>query len=324
MAEKIWSSLGHDQPLRRDLFTFSANPKPPTHLSFSFSYAPSPQPRQPKRPRPLNDVDGEGSGKTQKKRRLGLILITSRLSPPFSLPATYIVSRGASKIAVWAKQKALGRSLLRKAAIMNQIRRRALQLKECDPVGFEMARKAFPSKGFSVVPSTIVYLSSPDSNPNTMMAHGVMFPHGSIPIPFGTYPPEREERRHPSPFNSSFYQRWHLPSLSQPIMRPRETPSPSPSPATPRRQYIPLPPSPLSLINYDVFDDEHDYFDSNGESGDRHDDNNKDGLIYSDFNVLEPSEPVVEDHDSLSAFDSLCFWGRWARESEDLKEDGKG
>lgn len=329
MAEKkIWSGFGHDQSPRRDVFTFSANPNPPTHFSFSFSYAPpSPQPRQQsKRPRPLNDVDGEGSGKTgKKKRRLRLILITSRLSPPFSLPATYIVSRGVSKIAVWAKQKALGRSLLRKAAIMNRIRRRALQLKECDPVGFEMAKKAFPSKGFEVVSfSTIVSLPSPDSNNPNTMAHEVMFPHGSIPpIPFAICPAEREERRQYSLPVSHQRQQRHPQSLRQPgtYTIPRDVPPPSP--ATPRRQYIPLPPSPLSLTNYDVFDDEHDYFDSDGESGDRHDDDNKEGLIYSDFNILEPSEPVVEDHDSLSAFDSLCFGSRWAREPEYLKEDGK-
>ncbi|KAL2221775.1 hypothetical protein M432DRAFT_636448 [Thermoascus aurantiacus ATCC 26904] len=198
-----------------------------------------------------NDVDGEGSAGTQKKkRRLRLILVTSRLSPPFSLPATYIASRGLSKIAVWAKQKAPGRSLLRKVAIMNRVRKRALQLKGFDPVGFEMG---------------------------------------------------------------------HLHSLRQPTTIPRD--APSPSPATPRTQFIPLPQSPSSLTDYDIFDDEHDYLpdsdNCDGESGDRH--NDREGLICCDFNVLEPSEPVVDDHDSLSAFDSLCFWGHvgsWIRRVE--------
>ncbi|KAF2489912.1 hypothetical protein BU16DRAFT_441880, partial [Lophium mytilinum] len=80
-----------------------------------------------KRSRALTDVDGEYSCVEKKKRRLRLFLITSRLSQPFSAPATNIVDRGSSKIAVWAKQKALGRNLLRKAAILNRIRRNAIR-----------------------------------------------------------------------------------------------------------------------------------------------------------------------------------------------------
>ncbi|KAF2745006.1 hypothetical protein M011DRAFT_382657, partial [Sporormia fimetaria CBS 119925] len=79
-----------------------------------------------KRQRPLTDIDGENSQLQKKKRRLRLFLITSRLSPQFSHPATNIVDRGSSKIAVWAKQKALGRNLLRKAAILNRVRRQGV------------------------------------------------------------------------------------------------------------------------------------------------------------------------------------------------------
>ncbi|GME44929.1 hypothetical protein GTA08_BOTSDO04000 [Neofusicoccum parvum] len=66
----------------------------------------------------------EHPGPIRKKRRLRLTLITSRLSLPFAVPTTHIVDRGRSRIAVWAKQKALGRSLLRKAAILNRVTRR--------------------------------------------------------------------------------------------------------------------------------------------------------------------------------------------------------
>jgi hypothetical protein len=76
-----------------------------------------------KRRRPLWDVDGGSSG-GKKKRRLRLNLITSRLSRPFSIPATNIVDRGISKIAVWAKGRRLDKSMLRKAAIMNRVRNR--------------------------------------------------------------------------------------------------------------------------------------------------------------------------------------------------------
>jgi len=104
-------------------FTFCAGPS----LKFTFDRpisAPSlPNNRPFKRRRALSDVDGDGN-EGRKKRRLRLHLITSRLSRPFSQPASNIVNRGISKIAAWAKNKALGRNVLRKAAIMNRVRLR--------------------------------------------------------------------------------------------------------------------------------------------------------------------------------------------------------
>src|SRR5436190_8527596 len=127
---KVWGSLGFRS--HRDVFTFTAAPGLPSRLCFS--RPPSPLIPQTKRRRPLTDVDGEGSqGLTKKKRRLRLVFITSRLSRPFSSPPTHIVSRGFSKIAVWAKQKALGRNLLRKVAIMNRVRKHTLGLLERAP-----------------------------------------------------------------------------------------------------------------------------------------------------------------------------------------------
>ena len=76
-----------------------------------------------KRARPRTDVDGEGSANMQrKKRRLRLQLITSRLSKPYATPPTHINSRKAVRVGVWARQRVLGRDLLRKAAILNSIR----------------------------------------------------------------------------------------------------------------------------------------------------------------------------------------------------------
>lgn len=104
-------------------FNFSAGPS----LKFSFDQpisTPIPSNRPFKRRRALSDVDGEGN-EGRKKRRLRLHLITSRLSRPFSQPASNIVNRGMNKIPVWgAKNRALGKNLLRKAAIMNRVRRR--------------------------------------------------------------------------------------------------------------------------------------------------------------------------------------------------------
>jgi hypothetical protein len=227
-----------------EIFAFPAASAVPCQFSFSVPSASS-LPRwdtHPKRLRPLADVDGDGSnGVQKKKRRLRLVLITSRLSQPFSAPPTHIVSRGSSKIAVWAKQKALGRSLLRKAAIMNRIRRRSLSTNE-----IELRRLGTPLQ-------TMMY----DYSAMVILYEGLA---------------EKEGRNHPF-VNTS-----------------------------PRRQYLPLPPSPLGLSNYDVFDNEDGFFDDDGEEGE--------GLIYSDFNILEPCEPVVDDHDFLSPVDNDPAWGK--------------
>lgn len=104
-------------------FTFSAGP------AFKFSFdrsvsVPVPSHQPFKRRRALSDVDGDGN-EGRKKRRLRLHLITSRLSRPFSSPASNIVNRGICKIPVWgAKNKAHGKNALRKAAIMNRVRKR--------------------------------------------------------------------------------------------------------------------------------------------------------------------------------------------------------
>jgi hypothetical protein len=112
-----------DQESPRDTFkfTFSAGPS----LKFSFDRPIAVPTNRPfKRRRALSDVDGDGN-EGRKKRRLRLNLITSRLSRPFSQPASNIVNRGISKIAIWgAKNKSLGKGTLRKAAIMNRVRMR--------------------------------------------------------------------------------------------------------------------------------------------------------------------------------------------------------
>jgi len=114
-----------DKESSKDTFTFTFSAGP----SFKFSFdkpisVPIPLHRPFKRRRALSDVDGDGN-EGRKKRRLRLHLITSRLSRPFSQPASNIVNRGISKIAIWgAKNKTLGKSVLRKAAIMNRVRMR--------------------------------------------------------------------------------------------------------------------------------------------------------------------------------------------------------
>lgn len=119
-----------------------SNESHPTKPASSQSKPPSPCPeRSPllKRARPRADVDGEGSENTQKKkRRLRLYLITSRLSKPYASPATHIISRKALRIGIWARQKVLGRNLLRKVACLNSIRIKRLAAREA-----EQRRSAF-------------------------------------------------------------------------------------------------------------------------------------------------------------------------------------
>ncbi|KAI0455304.1 hypothetical protein F5B21DRAFT_212114 [Xylaria acuta] len=121
----------------------------PCHSSRPVSEArsgvkPSPDPHGPsgvgerpiaapaKRARTLDDVDGPGTAKLSvKKRRLLLRLVTSRLSHPFSLPATNILIRESSdnmpvlhriQHCVGARRAGHQSSLIRKAAILNRVR----------------------------------------------------------------------------------------------------------------------------------------------------------------------------------------------------------
>ncbi|KAH8599879.1 hypothetical protein B0O99DRAFT_682355 [Bisporella sp. PMI_857] len=113
-----------DQKTTQETFSFTFSAGPPLKLCFEKpASAPAPINRPFKRRRALSDVDGGGS-EGRKKRRLRLHLITSRLSRPFSQPASNIVNRGVSKRVVWGRTRPVGRNLLRKAAIMNAVRLR--------------------------------------------------------------------------------------------------------------------------------------------------------------------------------------------------------
>lgn len=119
----------------------SSSDDPP---SDSRSPAPIPTSRSRlKRYRHSADVDGEGSGNLgKKKRRLRLVLITSRLSKPFATPPTHIISKNASlRVGIWARQKVLGKNLLRKAAFLNLIRMKGkLAAREAEQRQLEFAR----------------------------------------------------------------------------------------------------------------------------------------------------------------------------------------
>lgn len=166
-------SLPEPQPLSA-IFTFKALPVATRPLQFKKK----PSTRlSPKRSRPVADVD-DGDSSSKKKRRLRLYLITSRLSRPFSTPATHIVDPGTSKIAVWAKQRHLTQQVLRKAAIMNRVRRKTLERKDSGiSVGEDERREARENvmKGVEVKdavaaglgPNAICHLQQQDWNSPT-------------------------------------------------------------------------------------------------------------------------------------------------------------
>jgi hypothetical protein len=108
----------------RETFSFTLAAGPPFKLCFD-QPLPSLRPmnRPVKRRRALSDVDGDGN-EGRKKRRLRLYLITSRLSRPFSQPASNIVNRGDPKVTIWGRARALNKNVLRRAAIMNRVRLR--------------------------------------------------------------------------------------------------------------------------------------------------------------------------------------------------------
>lgn len=120
----LFSPTAEPQPLST-VFTFNSLPKP---VLPALKFKRKPLARlSSKRSRPTADLDDALSAESKKKRRLRLTLITSRLSHPFSFPATHIVDPGSSKIAVWAKQRHLTQQVLRKAAIMNRVRRKTAE-----------------------------------------------------------------------------------------------------------------------------------------------------------------------------------------------------
>ncbi|CAD6444287.1 1f57906d-c9c8-4f46-8503-38a1268884cc [Sclerotinia trifoliorum] len=126
-------------PKIQEPFQFQIIANPPNESSFPF-FAPASLPYRYKRARPLSDVDGKGNSveEGRKKRRLRLHLITSRLSRPFSVPATNIniAYRGgcAKNFVLGGKRKfgehggkkefgiGSGKNMLRKIAILNRVR----------------------------------------------------------------------------------------------------------------------------------------------------------------------------------------------------------
>lgn len=243
-----------------DTFSFQTLPKPDMRLLF----LPRPPQRSLKRGRPSADIDGEHSCVQKKKRRLRLFLITSRLSPQFSHPATNIVNRGSSKIAVWAKQKSLGRNLLRKAAILNRIRRGAVRAREVESghgrllveqereqEELKMARLEF-HHGVVDTYSLPIKLQTSPVPPITGIRNGnhIMITGSPTRSPHPSKSPSPTPSSPPNGLNEMDVSEYRSPNEAYAYSPPRAQ--------IPRKDYIPLPPSPLGLSNYDAFDVDDD------------------------------------------------------------------
>ncbi|KAI2484004.1 hypothetical protein Ptr902_02944 [Pyrenophora tritici-repentis] len=246
-------------------------PKPDMNLTF----LPRPtQSRPGKRSRAIADIDGEHSCTQKKKRRLRLVLITSRLSPQFSHPATNIVDRGSSKIAVWAKQKALGRNLLRKAAILNGIRRRNMSSKggnggrrgrilvgnEKEQAQFELARLEFDHGSIDTYTRPVLS-QDPSVPPSGLVRTGDHFVVSGSPSTSPTSSRSPSPTPPASPMKSSLEDTKAFRSPNETLSRSHTLSLALPRAQIPRRDYTPPPPSPLGISNYDALDVEHASFD---------------------------------------------------------------
>lgn len=138
------------------IFIFAAVPPPLVAFSFPPTNPSVPAPIHSwltpssfgprKRARPLADIDGLDyeCRNYNKRRRLRLKLVTSRLSAPFAIPPTNILDRGnCSRVALWAKTRAVARNILRKAAILNKIKRDAMAARAAQERQVEIARQQY-------------------------------------------------------------------------------------------------------------------------------------------------------------------------------------
>lgn len=301
-AQAMGLDLRFSHDTDRNAYTDAANASPtPSSSSFAFRVAAPPVPlnfsrhshdtavhsTSPvsrrddtclKRKR-TNELDHPGP--IRKKRRLRLTLITSRLSLPFAVPTTHIVDRGRSRIAVWAKQKALGRSLLRKAAILNRVTRKVETAIEKSPnmaagrrgeiellrrKGIEMTRLARLRGSLATVNST-----RPVGIPEDVEGNGIVRPASTIRV-------------------------------QSPNFRPSGAGIDSG-----RKDYAPSPPSPLGQSNYDVLDleeeerNEHRRSENDDVEDEQDDDAYFDSLIFG----VAAASPSTNDSVFVSEYDRL-------------------
>jgi hypothetical protein len=289
------------------------------------TFLPRPQPQPRKRSRAVADIDGEHSCLQKKKRRLRLFLITSRLSPQFSHPATNIVDRGSSKIAVWAKQKSRGRNLLRKAAILNHIRRGSVSSRGAR-IGFSPNTDAESRRSSMTSTSNHVWMEQEREQEELALAK-LEFDHGSVdtytrPVssrtpsvppavairsggrfvisgsPTGSPSSSRSSSSSPPPSAGASDEQ------NSPYRSPNEDYAyPLPRAQIPRREYLPLPPSPLGISNYDALDVDEDILDPYSHFDDEDEDPSM-NVFYED----EEPDSVPFSPSAVTSTSSSTLW----------------
>ncbi|KAF3065841.1 hypothetical protein GL218_09339 [Daldinia childiae] len=220
VATALNAVVSNEEGRERTLFCFPREAFVPSSLVL----------RPPKRGRALHDVDGPGTGSLPcKKRRLRLHLVTSRLSQPYSWPATHILNRESGddspvlnrflKLAAIGSLKRAGHQsgLIRKAAILNRVRigvRQAAVLRGHTVIAGMAARGNSLSHGLQLVTTsnslTGARFPGHAPNPYDHPIPPAWRPHTTSfqPSSFSSSPPDREdstnqegspEKRSPSP-----------------------------------------------------------------------------------------------------------------------------
>jgi hypothetical protein len=261
--------------------------------------------RPPKRRRALHDVDGPHTGHLHsKKRRLRLHLITSRLSQPFSLPATHILNRETDEdtpvlsrfvkfAAMSAKKAGHQTSLVRKAAILNRVRLRVRQA--AVDRGHE---RIYKMAGMGVMTHGIQLVTA---------STGAMFPGRSGEQVPGPIVP-RAWRPHTTALSVS-----HLATPSRSAQAPEPVPAPNSYRPPPAPRLVPVqcpviepcaPPPATSIMTPMLCDDDDASFPS-PDLDSRYADMSEDDMddVYADFGVLfgggstgSPERVEEDDH----------------------------
>ena len=143
-----------------------------------------------KRYRSEADVDGDDSIDAQrKKRRLRFDLVTSRLSQPYATPTTHIITRKGRRPGPWVKPRSTVRSPLRRAAILNAIRKKRTPAKNFGPKEADLLTGLNPQKESAHTEVDLI-------------TQGVRTPRGPMP---NEYSPQQHLLPSPSPLGPSNY-----------------------------------------------------------------------------------------------------------------------
>lgn len=271
-------------PLALPLSFSFPRPKDVPTPAFTFSLAPPDPPKREdnplKRRRRLTDVDGDlTSALLRKKRRLRLTLITSRLSQPYSYPATNIIDRGGNKAAVLARYRRSRAGLVASSAAARGLAK------------YNSTGGAYVSGAGMPEP-----LLRKAAMLNRLRLHGNQRLGSGKPIlSEAEAAPLKCQLRSQEPENMIATEE---PFVETTANQPIESPNMNPNFMAAKMPYAPQTPSPLGMTNYDALDLEDDYPDDEDGSMEE-DDSGRRGSFYSDFSVF--GDGSNEDDDAFGS-----------------------